>query len=103
MSGARRGRVAALALHHVGPVHARIVDLEQHLAFAGRGDRPRRRLQPLGRAERLDLDRCHGFGQGRHCASSGWAFGDHATAFRAFARAHPFLIEGLQGLAVLLD
>jgi hypothetical protein len=68
---AGRGVVAPHSLQHVRPVHPGRVDLDKHLAGAGRGGRALRGFQRLRPAGRGDLDGVHGVGEGHGASSAG--------------------------------
>ncbi len=60
VGGARRHRIISLALEHVGPVDARRMDLDQHLAGFQYRRGPLAQLQDLGFARLGDFDCAHG-------------------------------------------
>ena len=66
VGGARRRRIFALALQHVGPVDAGGLDRDQHLARAGMRHRPCRRRSISGPPGARDLDRGGGGGKAGH-------------------------------------
>ncbi len=65
VGGALGRRVEALTLEHVGTVDAGRRDLDQDLAWAWRGHRPRRRDEHLRSATLLRFDDRHGLWQHR--------------------------------------
>ena len=80
---ARRRRILALALHHVGPVDAGGRDLDQHLARSGFGDGALLRHQHFGPARRADRDRGHAAGSSGHVGHRMRVTGDEYCCARA--------------------
>ena len=71
-----RRRIEAEPLHDVGPVDAGRLDPDQHFARAGPRHRPLDRLQDVGAAGRVGIDRDHG-------AWGWWSFGNARREMRA--------------------